>query len=63
MRGSSRGSAMRPIARVRLEKVPASEIVAGQRPPVFHIFEELYARTLREMEARSSAATLVTSRR
>jgi len=54
---------MRPIARVRLEKVPASEIVAGQRPPVFHIFEELYARTLREMEARSSAATLVASRR
>ncbi len=50
MRGSSRSSAMRPIARVRLEKVPVSQIVAGQRPPVFHIFEELYARTLREME-------------
>lgn len=48
----------RPIARLRLAKVPASAVAALERPPVFHVFEELYARTLRDIEARTCTARL-----
>jgi len=38
-----------PIARLRLEKVPV--LPSRERAPVFHVFEELYARALRELAA------------
>jgi hypothetical protein len=63
--GPSRGAArpVQAVARVRLEKMPAPAIAARERPPVFHVFEELYARTLREVQARPSAAVLATGPR
>lgn len=61
---SSRGPGKaRPIARIRLEKAQLSDLAARERPPVFHVFEELYARTIREMEARPGAGTLASGRR
>jgi hypothetical protein len=60
--GSSDGPGARrvvhPVARVRLERVaavPASALPARERPPVFHVFEELYARTRREMRSAALA--------
>ncbi len=38
----------RSIARVRLKKAPV--VVSKHRVPVFHVFEELYVRSLREKE-------------
>lgn len=52
--------AARPIARLRLAKVPASAVADRERPPVFHFFEEIYARTLRDVEARATGATRFT---
>jgi hypothetical protein len=45
----------RPLARLRLARIAEAERTqppARERPPVFHVFEELYARTLRNVEAR-----------
>jgi len=39
----------RPIARLRLDRVPV--LASRERPPVFHVFEELYARAVRELAA------------
>ena len=58
-----RGTGASRIARIRLEKRPESALAARERPPVFHVFEELYARTLREMQARSSAAAVTAGNR
>ncbi len=58
-RSSASPGEVRAIARLRLAKVPVSRVADAERPPVFHVFEELYARTLREMEARSCSAALV----
>ncbi len=54
-------TAGRPIARLRLAKAPASAVANRERPPVFHFFEEIYARTLRDVEARASGPTRFTS--
>jgi hypothetical protein len=60
---SSRSSGKaRPIARIRLEKARLSDVAARERPPVFHVFEELYARTVREMEIHPRAGTLASGR-
>ncbi len=46
------GEERRPIARLRLKKVA---VPAGpSRVPVFHVFEELYARAAREMAAEGT---------
>ncbi|HEX9288420.1 MAG TPA: hypothetical protein VF904_02765 [Anaeromyxobacteraceae bacterium] len=38
-----------PIARLRLDEVPV--LTPRARAPVFHVFEELYARAVRELAA------------
>jgi hypothetical protein len=47
-----------PVARIRLEKKQMPVAVAPERPPVFHVFEEMYARTMRDAETRSYASGL-----
>ena len=52
----------RPLARLRLAKLAQVEMPAAparERPAVFHVFEELYARTVRDMDERPRAAPLV----
>jgi hypothetical protein len=49
------------LARLRLVRMESPE-PRRERPPVFHVFEELYARTLRELEPRSRGTTLVAGR-
>ena len=44
--------APRPIARLQLRKVPAA--MARGRAPVFHVFEELYARAVEELAPPAS---------
>jgi hypothetical protein len=44
-----------PIARLRLRKVPV--LATRERAPVFHVFEELYARAVRQL--RGGARELV----
>jgi hypothetical protein len=51
------------IARIRLAKIREPEAATRDRPPVFHVFEELYARTLREMQAPPSSAAVAASDR
>ncbi len=51
----------RALARLRLVRVEAQP-THRERLPVFHVFEELYARTLRDLEPRSSSTTLVAGR-
>ena len=51
----------RAIARLSLARAEAPAPQRG-RPPVFHVFEELYARTLSDTEPRSCGATLAAER-
>ncbi len=62
MTGSAKASDRRQaLARLRLLRLE-SPAPQRERPPVFHVFEELYARTLRELEPRSCGTTLAAGR-
>ncbi len=53
-----RGSGSTRIARRRHDKQREPAAAAREHPPVFHVFEELYARTLRETRAGPGAVVI-----